>query len=114
MLLHGGPQVGKTSVKRLIFNYPPLPKEEEQSTPLLEDPVRAISTRRIMSTDHKNLEEVDETKLIQMIQKEVKSHLSKKEEDKLSRSPSDSTSRGSKSLDVGHCSCEEKTSDIIK
>ena len=101
VLLHGGPQVGKTSVKRLIFNYPPLQKEDEQSTPLVEDPVRAISTRRMMSTDHKNLEEVDETKLIQMIQKEVKSHLSKREEEKLSPSPSNSASRGSKSLDVG-------------
>ena len=109
VLLHGGPQVGKTSVKRLIFNYPPLPKEEEQSTPLLEDPVRAISTRRMMSTDHKNLEEVDETKLIQMIQKEVKSHLSKREEEKLRSSPSNSTSRGSKSLDVGIAPAKKKT-----
>ena len=108
VLLHGGPQVGKTSVKRLIFNYPPLPKEEEQSTPLLEDPVRAISTRRMMSTDHKNLEEVDEAKLIQMIQKEVKSHLSKREEEKLRPSPSNSTSRGSKSLDVGIAPANKK------
>ena len=108
VLLHGGPQVGKTSVKRLIFNYPPLPKEEEQSTPLLEDPVRAISTRRMMSTDHKNLEEVDEAKLIQMIQKEVKSHLSKREEEKLRSSPSNSTSRGSKSLDVGIAPAKKK------
>ena len=84
VLLHGGPQVGKTSVKRLIFNYPPLAKEHEQSTQLLEDPVRAISTRRMMSTDERNLEEVDETKLIQMIQQELKSHLSKrKREEKI-------------------------------
>ena len=92
VLLHGGPLVGKTSVKRLIFNHPPLAKKDEESTPLLEDPVRAISTcralledpvraistRRMMSTDHKNLEEVDENKLIQMIQQELKSHLSKR------------------------------------
>ena len=108
VLLHGGPQVGKTSVKRLIFNYPQLAKEDEKSTPLLEDPVRAISTRRMMSTDHKNLEEVDETKLIQMIQKEVKSHLSKREEEKLRPSPSNSTSRGSKSLDVGIAPAKKK------
>ena len=101
VLLHGAPMAGRTSVKRLMLNYPPLAKEDEQSTPLLEDPVRAISTRRMMSTDHKNLEEVDETKLIQMIQMEVKSHLSKREEEELRQSPSNSTSSGSKRLDVG-------------
>ena len=98
VLLHGGPLVGKTSVKRLIFNHPPLAKKDEQSTPLLEDPVRAISTRRMMSTDHKNLEEVDETKLIQMIQKELKSHLSKRKRDE--KSPDQS------------CSCDSDPTDL--
>ena len=99
VLLHGGPQVGKTSVKRLIFNYPPLAREYERSTRLLEAPVRAISTHKMMSTDHKKLEEVDETKLIQMVQKEVKSHLSKTEE-KLRPSLSNFTNGGSENLDA--------------
>ena len=85
VLLHGAPQVGKTSVKRLIFNYPPLAKEYEKSTQLLEDPVRAISTCRMMSTDERNLEEIDETKLIKMIQMELKSHLSKRKEEETKR-----------------------------
>ena len=85
VLLHGAPQVGKTSVKRLIFNYPPLAKEDERSTQLLEDPVRAISTCRMMSTDERNLEEIDETKLIKMIQMELKSHLSKRKEEETKR-----------------------------
>ena len=85
VLLHGAPQVGKTSVKRLIFNYPPLAKEDEKSTQLLEDPVRAISTCRMMSTNERNLEEIDETKLIKMIQMELKSHLSKRKEEETKR-----------------------------
>ena len=85
VLLHGAPQVGKTSIKRLIFNYPPLAEEDEQSTQLLEDPVRAISTCRMMSTDERNLEEIDETKLIKMIQMELKSHLSKRKEEETKR-----------------------------
>ena len=84
VLLHGAPQVGKTSVKRLIFNYPPLAKEDEKSTQFLENPVRAISTCRMMSTDERNLEEIDETKLIKMIQMELKSHLSKRKREEKS------------------------------
>ena len=84
VLLHGAPQVGKTSVKRLIFNYLPLAKEDEKSTQFLENPVRAISTCRMMSTDERNLEEIDETKLIKMIQMELKSHLSKRKREEKS------------------------------
>ena len=98
VLLHGAPQVGKTSVKRLIFNYPPLAKEDEQSTQLLENPVRAISTCKMMSTDQRNLEKIDETKLIKMIQMELKSYLSlRKQEEK---SPDQSSSCDSDPTDL--------------
>ena len=102
LLLHGAPQVGKTSVKRLIFNYPPLAKEDEQSTQLIEDPVRAISTHRMISTDEKNLEEVDETKLILMIQIELKSRLSQIKTEKKSPAKTGSTDYKSANINVRH------------
>ena len=75
ILLHGAPCVGKSSLKRMILNQPPLKKEEESSTPIAENPVRAISTgRMISSSGDTDYEVVDEKKLIAMIRREVKTH----------------------------------------
>ena len=69
VLLHGPPRVGKSSVKRLILNQPP---KKQDSTRLIEDPVRAISTSKFMKTSKSQLKEMDEEKLIQMIGKEIR------------------------------------------
>ena len=75
ILLHGAPCVGKSSLKRMILNQPPLEKEEESSTPIAENPVRAISTGRMISSfGDTDYEVVDEKKLIAMIRREVKTH----------------------------------------
>ena len=76
VLLHGAPQVGKSSVKRLILNLPPLENHEEESTDLLEDPVRAISTERMtISNQTKKLKELDEGELIRLIKRELHARL---------------------------------------
>ena len=82
VLLHGAPLVGKSSVKRLLLNCPPL---KENSTELMEDPVRAVSTSRTVRHHQNNLEVLDEAKLIDLIQKEVKSYKCKKERKDLSK-----------------------------
>ena len=69
VLLHGAPRVGKTSVKRLVLNQPA--KKRQDSTRFVEDPVRAISTCKMMSVDQTSLEEMDEEKVITMIRNEV-------------------------------------------
>ena len=68
VLLHGAPRVGKTCVKRLIMNQPPV---KQQSTRLVEDPVRAISTKKLVSKDQVSLEEMDELKMMEMIKNEI-------------------------------------------
>ena len=60
--------MGKTCSRRLILNQRP---QEQSSTGLMEDPVRSICTSKMMSTDGIELEEIDEDKMIQMIQREV-------------------------------------------
>ncbi len=73
IVLYGPPSAGKTSIKRLLSNLPPLPKEKEQSTPLLEPPVRLISTDRFTTVgdSHDCLKLVENEELIQMIAKEL-------------------------------------------
>ncbi len=68
VLIHGAPHVGKTCVKRLVLNQPAIKKD---STRLVEDPVRAISTTKIVSVDQTSLEEMDEEKTMEMIRKEI-------------------------------------------
>ena len=83
IVLYGPPGAGKTSIKRLMLDNPPLSTEEEQSTPLLEPPLRLITTDRITSTGKSNImkvvsdEEVIEMvgkEVIEMVGKEVKLH----------------------------------------
>ena len=77
-LFHGAAGVGKTCVKRLILNEPPA---EQESTRLMEDPVRTISTSstirnisksKAMSIDKARLEKLDGRKMISMIQRQIK------------------------------------------
>ena len=74
-ILHGAPGAGKTCVRGLILNLPP---RYYRSTRLMEDPVRAISTFKLVSfkdgssksTGDALLKEIDEGEIIQMIREE--------------------------------------------
>ena len=71
-VLHGAPQSGKSSARDLLVNKPPVKKE---STRLVEDPVKAVSTRSVTTAQFVSyqslLEEIDEDKMIEMIQRQV-------------------------------------------
>ena len=71
--LHGPPGVGKTSLKRVILGQRPLPEEEQNSTNIMEYPVRAICTNRLAATGGQLLKEVDEEELIKMLAETVES-----------------------------------------
>ena len=71
LLLHGTPFAGKTSIKRLILNKPPLLAEEESSTGIMEDRLRAFNAPEITDTSLSYLEEVKEEKMIEMVQNEM-------------------------------------------
>ena len=59
IVMHGPPGAGKTSLKRVILGQPPLPKEEQNSTNIIENAVRAVRIERL-----KQFEEVDNEKMI--------------------------------------------------
>ena len=76
IVLYGPPGAGKTSIKRLMLDKPPLSKEEEQSTPIFEPPLRLITTDRLTSTGESNdLKVVENEELIQMIAKHLEKDL---------------------------------------
>ena len=47
IVLHGAPGVGKSSSKRVILGEDPLPEQEQNSTDIMENAVRAVSIDRI-------------------------------------------------------------------
>ena len=59
IVMHGPPGAGKTSLKRVILGQPPLPKEEQNSTDIIENAVRAVRTERL-----KQFEVVDNEQMI--------------------------------------------------
>ena len=80
--MHGAPAVGKSSVCRVLQGLPPLPKPQQHSTGVFENPVRLIKTGRFSLTSEAVLEHVDETKLMGMIA----SHIGEKEEEEKHKS----------------------------
>ena len=69
--LHGPPGAGKTSLKRVILGQPPLPKEKQNATPIIENAARAVNTNRLTASGTKMLAEVDNHDLIKMLANEV-------------------------------------------
>ena len=69
--LHGPPGVGKTSLKRLILGLPPLLKEEENSTNIMEKAVRAVSTSRWTRDGTNLLAEVNNEEFVTMLAQTV-------------------------------------------
>ena len=77
--LHGPPGVGKTSLKRVILGQPPLSKEKQNGTPIIENAARAVNTSRFTANGKKLLAEVNNHDLIKMLAKKAKSiHLNRK------------------------------------
>ena len=69
IVLHGPPGAGKSSVKRLIIGLPPLPKEEQNATDIMENAVRAVCTSQM-----KHFKVIENEELIDMIANEVDRH----------------------------------------
>ena len=70
--LHGPPGAGKTSLKRLLLGKPPLPPKQQNSTPVVEQPARAIATGKIgLKQGSKQLEEINEKKFIELLAQHV-------------------------------------------
>ena len=73
IMLHGPPGVGKSSLKRVILGQPPLPKEKQNATLIVENAARAVSTDRLTASGKKILAEVGNTELIKMLAQTTKS-----------------------------------------
>ena len=88
--MHGAPAVGKSSVCRILQGLPPLPKSQQHSTAMFEDPVRLIKTDRFSVTSEAVLKHVDEMRIMEMIA----SHVCEKEKErKAETQPQPSTKR---------------------
>ena len=72
-ILHGPPGVGKSSMKRVILGQPPLPKEKQNATHIVETAARAVSTDRYTAKGRKILAEVDNNEIIKMLAKKAES-----------------------------------------
>ena len=84
--MHGAPAAGKSSVCRILQRLPPLPKPQQHSTEIFENPVRLIKTGRFsLSSEEVQhvLQPVDEMKIMGMIA----SHICEKEEKHKSTAP---------------------------
>ena len=84
--MHGAPAVGKSSVSRVLQGLPPLPKPQQHSTEIFENPVRLIKTGRFSLTSEAVLEHVDEMKIMEMIASHIGE--TEKEEKHKSKAPS--------------------------
>ena len=73
IILHGPPGAGKTSVKRLIMGLDPLPRNEQNSTVIVENAVRAVCTTKM-----KQFKIVKDTDVIDMLAEEVDSYHTEK------------------------------------
>ena len=73
IILHGPPGVGKTSLKRVILGQPPLPKEKQNATHIVENAARAVSVHRLTAGGRKSLAEVDNAEMIKMLAKKAES-----------------------------------------
>ena len=71
VLLHGAPQSGKSSAMRLILDEPPI---QQDSTKLVKDPIRAISTNKWVKMRGTSLKQMNEETLINMIQTVVRNN----------------------------------------
>ena len=105
--MHGAPAVGKSSVCRVLQGLPPLPKPQQHSTEIFENPVRLIKTglfsltseevQHVLTSEEVQhvLQPVDEMKIMGMIA----SHIEEKEKEEKHKSkapPQPSTKSGNR------------------
>ena len=69
IVLHGPPGAGKTSLKQIMVGLPCLLRNEQRSTNIVENSVRAISTDRV-----KQFKVIENNDLIGMLASAVKNH----------------------------------------
>ena len=69
--MHGAPAVGKSSLVQLLQRLPPLPKSQQHSTEVFQNPVRLINTDQFNLTGKNVLERVDERKVMRMIAAQI-------------------------------------------
>ena len=85
--LHGSPGVGKTSLKRLLLGELPLPPELQNSTPIMDQPARAITSSKVgclMKTGSEQLERINENVLLELLAGYVQDQLTQVGENKFS------------------------------
>ena len=118
IVLHGPPGAGKTSLKRIMVGLPCLPRNEQRSTNIVENSVRAICTDRV-----KQFKVIENNDLIGMLASIVENHIIPVEEEMLEllQVPHDSpvpqrilvhpTMSPSKNEDPPHQSSQPSSSD---
>ena len=80
--LHGPPGAGKTSLKRLLLGEPPLPPELQNSTPIMDQPARAITTSKVgLKAGSGQLERVNENELLELLAGHVQDQLTQMDEE---------------------------------
>ena len=69
LFFHGAPGTGKTSLKRVMLDQDPLPKEKQMATDIVENAVRAVTTDKV-----NGFKVIGEIEMINMLAEEVNSH----------------------------------------
>ena len=69
IVLHGPPGAGKTSLKRIMVGLSRLPRNEQRSTNIMKNSVRAICTDRV-----KQFKVIENNNLIGMLANAIKNH----------------------------------------
>ena len=92
-VIHGPPGSGKSSLKRAILGEDPLPEEEQNSTDIMKNAVRAVSMDRL-----KNFEVITNEDLVELLAKAMLSEIKKVKESKSTAADSGAKPRGNKPL----------------
>ena len=77
VVLHGPPGSGKSSLKRAILDEDPLPEEEQNSTDIMKNAVRAVSMDRL-----KNFKVITNDDLVDLLAKTMLNEIKKVKESK--------------------------------
>ena len=69
IILHGPPGAGKTSLKQIVIGLPPLSKEMQSATNILDNAVRAVSTDKMHQ-----FSVIENDKMLDMLADEIDYH----------------------------------------
>ena len=73
--LLGPPGVGKSSLKRVLLGQSPLPKQQQNATPIVENAARAVSSCHLSPDGRQSLVEVNNEQLVEMLRKKIESEI---------------------------------------